>query len=395
MVVTTERDEGGVFIGSLGSEERRKILDVSSNALIAEGYLLYIRNNNLVAQKFDPGKEELSGEPATVAEQVQYVDRYGTGNFSASQSSLLVYQSQVSSGSGMLVMYNSKGVELQQVGPAGVYDDPVFSPDGKRLAFTLYGRPGDRGDARGDVWIAELARGTISRFTFSPNEEDDPVWTPDGLNIIYSDVGEIALKSSSGIGDKRVLYSSKRDKVPTDISSDGKYLLFCDFNTKTGRDIWALPMTDDPKPIPVAVSQFAELSGHFSPDGRWIAYGSNETGRFEVYVRSFPSNTGKWQISTEGGSLPQWDASGLAVHFLDSKGRLMMVSITSAGTSIHAGAPTVLFQTKNRSSGNSPGHIYDVSADGKRFIISEDKYRKDSSEPLDLIVNWSADLNKK
>jgi eukaryotic-like serine/threonine-protein kinase len=392
MVVTTDREEGGVYISSLDADERRKILDLSSNALVADGKLLYIRKGNLVTQQLDPGSRQLSGEPATIAELVQYADRYGFGNFSVSQSGLLVYQRKVSSQSGMLVLYDAKGTRLQYIGTAGVYDDPVFSPDGSRLAFTAYRSESDRGEAHADIWINELARGTLTRFTFSPGEEDDPVWTPDGLNIIYSDVGEIVMKPSSGVGEKKVLYGSKRDKVPTDISPDGKYLLYCDFDTKTGRDIWSLPLTDNPTPIPIAVSPFTELSAHYSPDGKWVAYASNETGKLEVYLRSFPSNTVKLQISNGGGATPQWDGSGSALYFIDGTGKMTMVRITYTGTSIHAGSPVPLFQTTFSSPNASPGHIFDVSRDGKRIIMSDERFREGSPQPLDLILHWTEGL---
>ncbi len=387
LMVVARTEANAVFLGSIDSDTRRRLIPSSSNAMTANGYIIFMRDNTLVAQKFEEGTMTVAGDPATVAEQVQYANRWGKGEFSVSQSGLLVYQSRISNLTGSLMIYDRTGKVLQSVGKVASYDDPVLSPDGSRLAFTLYEGSG----SRGDVWITEFSRGTISRFTFDTSEEDDPVWTPDGMNIVFSQVGDLVMKPSSGIGEPQVLYSSKTDKVPTDISPDGKFLIYGDFGAKTGRDIWVLPVTGEKTPIPVAVTEFNEVVGQFSPDGRWIAYSSNETGRQEVYIRSFPSSAGRWQISTHGGIHPQWDEGGQQLYYIDPNNQLMIVGVKSLGSSVQAGTPSILFKTRN-SYGGGPGHRYDVSGDGQRIILVDEQEGEFRSEPLNLIVNWPSDL---
>jgi serine/threonine protein kinase len=389
MVVTSRENDNGIYVGSLDSEERNLLMTGSSNAVIAENYLLYVRDNTLMAQAFDTDALALTGDPSIIAEQIMYFERFGVGSFTSSQTGMLAYLTRVDNLRGELVAHDRSGKIIRAFGQPSMYDDPRFAPDESRLAFTLY----DGNGGRGDIWIEDIARGTRSRFTFSPTEEDDPVWSPDGSSIVFSVEGDIAHKASSGIGDVEILYQSQSDKVPNDWSSDGKYLAYCDFGAKTGRDLWVLPMTGERKPIPIAQTEFAEQYGQFSPDNSWISYSSNETGRHEIYVQSFPTLGGKMQVSTQGGAQAHWSANGKELYYVDLDGKLMVVDILRTGSSIQFGLPKLLFQTAIAGV-VGPGHRYDVTRDGLQFVINDEKEIELRSEPINLVINWKFGLNK-
>jgi len=389
MVVTSRANDNGIYIGSLDSEERRLLMLASSNAAVAGNYILYVRDNTLMTQSFDTDALTLTGDPSIVAEQIQYSERVGVGGFTASQTGMLAYQTRVENLQGELVAHDRSGKIIRAFGQTALYDDPRLSPDGNRLAFTLY----EGGSNRGDIWIEDIVRGTRSRFTFSPSEEDDPVWSPDGYSIVFSFEGDLALKATSGIGAVEFLYRSQSDKVPNDWSSDGKYLAYCDFGAKTGRDLWVLPMTGEHKPIPIAQTEFAEQYGQFSPDNNWISYASNETGRHEIYVQSFPALGGKMQVSTQGGAQAHWSADGKELYYVDLNGKLMAVDITRTGTSIQFGLPKALFQT-NLASFSGPGHRLDITRDGLQFIVNDQKDIELRADPINLVINWTSELSK-
>lgn len=389
MVVTSRANDNGIYIGSLDSDERQFLMLASSNAAVADDHLLYVRDNTLMAQLFDTDALSLTGDPSIIAEQIQYLERFGVGSFTASHTGMLAYQTRVDNLRGELVAHDRSGKTLRTFGQPSIYDDPRLSPDGSRLAFTLYdGRGG-----RGDIWIEDIVRGTRSRFTFSPTEEDDPVWSPDGSSIVFSVTGDIASKASSGIGNIDMLYQSKSDKVPNDWSSDGKYLAYGDFGVKTGRDLWVLPMTGERNPIPIAQTEFAEQYGQFSPDNNWISYSSNETGRHEIYVQSFPALGGKMQVSTQGGAQAHWSANGKELYYLDPDGKLMVVDIVRTGSSIQFGLPKLLFQTSLETLAG-PGHRFDVTRDGLQFVINDQKEIELRADPINLVINWKSGLSK-
>ncbi len=389
MVVTSRANDNGIYIGSLDSDERQLLMIASSNAAVANNHLLYIRDNTLMTQSFDTDALTLTGDPSIIAEQIQYSERYGAGSFTASHTGMLAYQTRVDNLRGELVAHDRSGKILRAFGQPSLYDDPRLSPDGSRLAFTLY----DGNGGRGDIWIEDIVRGTRSRFTFSPTEEDDPVWSPDGASIAFSVEGDIARKASSGIGDIEILYQSQSDKVPNDWSSDGKYLAYSDFGAKTGRDLWVLPLSGERKPIPIAQTEFAEQYGQFSPDNNWISYSSNETGRHEIYVQSFPTLGGKMQVSTQGGSQAHWSANGKELYYLDPNGKLMVVDVIRTGTSIQFGLPKLLFQTSLESL-TGPGHRYDVTRDGLQFVVNDQKEIELRADPVNLVINWTSELKK-
>jgi Tol biopolymer transport system component len=289
-----------------------------------------------------------------------------------------------------LAWFDRTGKQLgDPVGAAGEYNDIVLSRDGKRLAMQrLTGE-------QSDVWLMDLARaGALSRFTFSPNTEDNPIWSPDGNYVAFSLGGgtstNIYRKVSSGAGNEEMLVQSEVTKEPTDWSSDGRFIIFSDYRPKTGSDLWVLPFFGDGKPYKLLETEFEEGQGHFSPDGRWFAYTSNESGRDEVYVQSFPVTGGKWLISTGGGSQPQWCCDGKEIFYVASDKTLMSVEI-NAGALFESSVPKRLFVTQV-SAYNSPNR-YAVSADGQRFLVNGPS-GDGHAAPITVVLNWTSGLKK-
>jgi Tol biopolymer transport system component len=382
----TPSDSDGIYARSLEANTERLLVPHGLHPLYASGYLLFMtQENQLMAQAFDPSRMELQGDAALVAEQVRFYSRADQGSVSVSQNDLLVYQKGFNAIPATLIIRDRTGRIVQELETKGSYDDPMFSRDGARLAVTRY----DYG-AQGDIWIRDLARGTMSRFTFDPAEEDDPVWSPDGTAIIYARDGELVRKSSSGVGPVEVLYASSTDKVPYDISRDGKFLLYADLNQKTLRDLWVLPLEGDRKPMPIAQSEFSEINGQFSPDGEWIAYSSNETGTDEVYVQSFRQKGGKWQVSSQGGVQPRWTQAGKEIVFVDLNGTLLAVDIRADHATLHVGTPNVLFKADINPAPVRP--VYDITGDGLRVISMRFDESSLSGTPLNLVQNWMEEL---
>jgi len=253
------------------------------------GWLLFMREGTLVAQAFDPRKLELSGDPVPVAGGVGSFPNANFAMFSLSATGVLVYR-----GEGLvhqqLTWFDPQGTSMGTLGEPGQYSNPALSPDGKRIAVVENGSQGNL-----DIWVLDAARGTNTRLTFDPAQDVQPVWSPDGSRIAFASTRgggfDFYQKASDGSGDDQLLLKSDENKIPTDWSRDGRFLLYNATASKTGNDLWVLPLEGDRKPIPFLRTEFAEGQGRFSPDGRWIAYVSSESGDAEVYVRPFSPNS--------------------------------------------------------------------------------------------------------
>jgi Tol biopolymer transport system component len=280
---------------------------------------------------------------------------------------------------------------LGTVGELGNYEGLALSPDGTRVALSK------RSDLTSNIWLVDLSRGTSTRFTFGSGIDSNPVWSPDGSGIIYSSGNDLYRKLASGVRDAELLLKSSEAPRASSWSRDGRLLLYGVLDPKTKADIWALPLDGDKKPIPFLVTEFNEEGAHLSPDGHWVAYYSNESGHFEIYVRSFPMSSagtaaeagGKWQISNGYGRQPHWRGDGRELYYIGD-GSVMAVEIAT-NPRFRAGKPKPL----GFSVGNGPVG-WDCAADGRRFLVAVPKGAAKNSGPesFTVILNWQTGLKK-
>jgi serine/threonine protein kinase len=392
----------GIYIGSLDArpaeQSSQRVLAVQSNAIYVPapegrgGHLLFVRENSLMAQPFDAGRMELAGDPVPIAERVGVGPGAVGALVSASANGVLAYRPGPGFGSGILRLawFDRQGKALNVALDPGNYGAPTLSPDGKQVAFTRIDNQGPGGNQ--DIWLYDIARGASTRFTFDPAVDSSPVWSPDGSRIAFASdrdgVRNLYLKSATGAGSEEVLLKSSEAKLPTDWSRDGRFLLFNSISARTAEDLWVLPTTGDRKAIPYLQTEFAETDGHFSPDGRFVAYQSNASGINQVYVQPFPNPAGgKWMVSKDGGILPRWRRDGKELYFLSAT-RLFAVDVSLSPT-FQAGVPRVLFPA---TSGPTP---FDVSGDGQQFVkFSTASTANEPPPPITVVLNWQSGLKK-
>jgi Tol biopolymer transport system component len=375
-------------VGELGSTKNKTLFPTTTRVqYAAPGYLLFVRDRTLVAQKFDANSQTLQGEPVPVGEGLG-TDTVGLASFSVSRTGVLVYRGGELTGS-RLVWVDRNGKETPALDAAGDYHDTWFSPDHTRLVYDMGADGG-----KNDVWIRDLSRGVSSRFTFGPSTNVDAIWSPDGRQIVYTSrekgAGDLFVKDASGTKDPEPLLVDKDEKYVSDWSPDGKYLLV----TWRGKDsggwnISALTMTGDHKMIPLVKTQFGELWATFSPDGKYIAYQSNESGRAEIYVQEFPDARNKWQVSTNGGVEPYWRADGRELFY--RSGRQIVGVPIQIGSTFTAGAPAPILET--RFSASVARGLYRPSPDGQKFLVLEPQAAQLDTPPS-VILNWMSALRK-
>jgi eukaryotic-like serine/threonine-protein kinase len=383
---------GPAYLASLDSADRKLLLNAdSTNVLYSQGYLLFLRDKTLMAQRFDTRRLALIGDEFPIAESIQTqgtVNPYGL--FSASENGVLVYQAGSGTGGSQLVWFDRTGKQIGVLGDSTANADPEISPDGKRL---LDNKPPQAGNTV-DIWVYDLARGLPTRFTFG-DDAFASIWSPDGSGVVFNSrrKGHLDLykKASSGAGAEEPLLADNFDKYPLSWSPDGRFILYRSAGASTDFNLFVLPLSGDRKPFPFLNSdtKFAVLFGQFSPDGRWVAYTSTESGRTEIYVAPFPGAGGKWQISTGGGSSPRWRRDGTEIFYLSPDNKLMVAAVNGKGPSIEVGAVRPLFQTNSIGSAST----YAVSADGQRFLINTVPEQA-ASAPIAVVLNWTAGLKK-
>jgi Tol biopolymer transport system component len=282
------------------------------------------------------------------------------------------------------------GRELDTLGDPGDYGNPALSPAGDRLAFNVT----DARSGKTDLWIRDLERGVNSRFSLGAGNNFRAVWSPDGGSIVFSsDRGgssDLYEKSTKGPGEEKLLLHSDDFKFASSWTRDGKYIAYSTQDAKSLWDILVLPTFGDRKPLPVVVGPFVENQPMFSPDGSLVAYSSTESGRMEIYVQTFPSAGGKWQVSSAGGSDPSWRADGKELYYRSPDQKLMAVDIRS-GADFQAGIPQPLFPVRIRP--GNPRNRYLPAADGQRFLVVAPLGR-DSITPTTIVLNWFAGLGR-
>jgi len=391
---SVEDEKTSLFLGSIDSKETSLLLPSKSNAVFASpGYLLFVREQSLMAQAFDAGSGKVTGQAFPITENVGYDPNYSVGLFSASTNGVIALGvGSNSTGNRRLIWFDRSGKPLGEVGSAANQFDFSLSPDEKRVAI----RRLDAQTRNQDLWLIDLLRQTESRFTFRPAIDDDPVWSPDGRTIYFDSnpdgIPNVHRKPASGVGSEELLLKTSVSCIPVDCSPDGRYLLVVNTDPRTNEDLWILPLTGEQKPFPYLQSDASEISGMFSPDGRWIAYASNESGKYEVYVQAFPTKQGKWQVSTGGGAHPVWNKNGKEIFYLAPDKKLMSVDVTSTGTSFEQGIPKPLFTTDVDSYVSINRFV--VSKDGRRFLINT-SVEGINAKPIMVILHWTAEIKKK
>ena len=389
-------DQQGIYAASLDSSERKLIVATDANAAYVEpGQLLFMRGDVLMAQPFDLRNLKLQGGPRRVADHVERIEtaiQFPGAIFSASPNGVLVWRHGSSSPESVLQWVDRSGKRLGVVGEPADYSNPALSPDDRRLAIGIR----DPQTKTRDIWIFDQLRGTKTRLTFDPADDLDSIWSPDGTRIAFTSnrLGQrdIYQTPADGSGSAELLLGDKiGQKNVEDWSRDGKYLVYNYQTQTTLSHLYVLPLLGDRKPVPFLNTQYRVQQGQLSPNGRWIAYRSFESGRTEIYVQGFGLDSsqprGKWQISTTGGELPRWRGDGKEV-FYHYGTTFYAVDVKADGESFEVGMPKPLFDAASVTSGSLSGSApFVVTKDGQRFLILAPSEKR-ADEPLEVVVNW-------
>lgn len=383
-----QAENDAIYASSLDFSVHKLVLHAASNMAFVSGRLLFIRQENVVAQLFDAGSLELKGEAVPVAEQVQYSAVRSRGIFSVSENGVLVYQSGTAQ-LAKLAWVDENGKQLGSFGERPPTYFALLSRDGQRIVLDSY----DTQSKNSDIWVYDLVRNVSTRLTYDPATEIIPCWSPDGRSIVFSSdrKGHFDLyqKNSNGTGNEELIYESKLNGYATDWSSDGRYLILSvNGDLKTKWDLWIMPMFGDRKPTVFLQTTFNEWVARFSPDARWIAYQSDESGRYEIYVRPLQNQSGKWQVSTNGGDTPFWSRDGRKLCYT-SGAKLMSVDVNGTGASFQVGIPRSLFDLEL----GGKRAMMDVGPDGHRILMSITP--GETSTPITLVTNWNSELEKR
>ena len=391
-------ENGGTYAGSVDGGEPRLIFGGRSNAFSGRssvlyappGYLLFIQQGTLMAQRFDPERLRLSGDALPLVEGVAQNFIVFRGVFTVSDNGILAFAGGAASGGGVdLVWFDRTGKKLGQVGARAEYHAPRLSHDGTKLAVTVRDQTGN------NLWIVDFRRGMQSPLTFSGNNIG-AAWSPDDKSVLFESgrgsLFHLFQKDADGTGKSEPVVEDDANEYYPVWSADGRYVLFerAAAATPSHLEIWAMSMFGDRKPFPVIQASFTVGQPALSPDGKWLAYVSFESAKPEVYLMPFRGGSGRSQVSTNGGNWPEWRRDGKELYYMAPDDKLMAVDVSEKGGSFSLGKAHALFQT-NYSAG--PGWDYDVSADGKKFlVISQGEQR--ASQPLTLAVNWPALLKR-
>ena len=376
---------------------KRRLLGAESNAVYvgsshqSGGYLLFMQEGSLLAQSFDAQQLRLNGEAHAVAGRVGRSPNSTHGNFSVSENGMLVYDSSLNRQSQHLVWVDRAGKQVRSLDAMGVFSKPWLSPDEKRVVVDPY----DYQTTTSDLWLYDVASGASSQFTFDPAMDLNPVWSPDGSRIVWGSNREgtydLYWKAASGAGQDELLLKSSYTKVPTDWSLDGRFIIYYEIKPKTKRDVWVFPLSGAKTPFQFLHTEANEVGARLSPDGRWMAYASDESTAYEVYVQGFPGIGGKKRVSTKGGIGPHLRRDGKELFYYTPDGKLMAVEVKS-GTSFEVGAPRALFEFRSGSTIPTNGP-YTVTADGQRFLLNT-LVDESGGAPLTVIINWQEGLKQ-
>jgi serine/threonine-protein kinase len=384
-------DEARIGVLSLETGEQRILVEGGTYArYVSSGHVVYARAGGLLAVPFDLKRLEVTGSPISILEGVSMNPTFGAAEFSSTADGSLAYVPGGSRvGERTLLWVDRKGAARPLPAPPRVYLSPRLSPDAQRLAIAIEG-------THNGVWLYDLGRGTLTVLTTSAPLIPFPVWTPDGKYVTFGGgpIGALNLywMPTDGSGAAERLTTSENSQWPGSWSPDGQEFAFSELDPTTGYDIWVLNLEGDRKPRPFLQTPSNEYGPMFSPDGRWLAYGSDESGRREVYVRPFPGPGGKLQISTEGGVQPVWARNGRELFYRD--GDKMMATAVETRPVFAAAKPKVLFEGHYETGVFPFESDYDVSPDGQRFLMIKASEQESAATQLNVVLNWSDELRR-
>ncbi len=370
-----------IRLGSLDSTNSEKLVAgaVTNLAVAPPDWVLFVRSGALIAQRLDLSAKKLVGEPILLGEQIALTDQTHFFDFSVSATGALLYRS--ANPDSQLVWFDRSGKRSGNVGEPDRYGSLELSPDEKEVAF-------ERLDADGrhaNLWLVDLARGSTSRLTSTVGSDYAPVWSPDGSRLLFGSArlgpGDLFEIGAGGSAEKQVFHDAQ-DKNPMDWSRDGNFALFLSVSPTTREDIWILRFADGGKATPLVATRFSETDGQISPDGKWFAYCSDESGRPEVYVQSFADAANRHQVSVSGGTRPRWRGDGKELFFM-AGGALSSVEIRTA-QAFEAGQPKELFRLPS-------AQDYAAARDGQRFLVAA-SVDENPFLPTTVVLNWNAEL---
>ena len=387
-------ESASIYVADLDSGEKKLLFHARSNAAYTPGSILFLRDRTLMAQPFDERRLEIEGQPFAIAEQVQYDELPWRGVFSSSFNGVIAYQGGNTGTNSRLVMVDRSGKEIKTIGEPGDYAANRISPDGQRMTLTML----DSSLRNYKLWIFDLSRDKRIRLTFGPGRTQFPVWSPDGGSVAFASnltgTYQLVQRRSDGTGDESTILQSEISKYPTSWSSDGRFVAYN--TTAPGQnltELWIVPTSRDRKPVAFLSGSFNVGQGQFSPDGRWMAYGSDESGRPEVYVTPFPAGGTKWQISSAGGTSPRWRRDGKEIFYLSADSKLTSVEVNGSTSVFQAAAPHTLFPVLLKTGASrldlNPTNeqiSYDAAPDGRWFVLNSPPVG--SPPPITLITNW-------
>jgi serine/threonine protein kinase/Tol biopolymer transport system component len=387
-------EDSGTYAASVEGGQPKLILRGSSEATYApQGYLLFVRQGTLMAQPFDASKLRLTGDAAPLLEHAGVNLALRRGIFTVSENGTLSYGVASSAGiNSRLLWFDRSGKQIGETGTPAQYVEPDLSPSGRELAVAIL----DPVTEAPSIWVFDLVRGAKTRLTFNPGVNAEPVWSPDGRVIAFnsSRSGRINLyeKAADGTGNTTPLVVDDGNEFFANWSSDGRYLVYQRLAGRSSRlELWVLPFFGNRKPFPLLRDkQFDVSEPALSPNGRWLAYVSSESGHPDVYIVPFLHGSGKWVVSTGGGAWPRWRRDGKELFYLGLDNKIMSAEIAEQGVSLAIGKVQALFQANPAT---HPGWAYDVSADGKKFVVVS-QGAQTASESLTLVTNWPALLKK-
>jgi eukaryotic-like serine/threonine-protein kinase len=409
--------EQGIYYGSLEDGSYKHVLDSDSGAQYASGYLVYHVQSQLLAVKFDVTTGGVSGEPATIGSLVEFDSGTWHSSFSVSQNGMLVYEPGSKALGSDLARMDRQGKDLGKVAERAFYKGAGrFSPDGKRLAVSM-------GDPQADIWVLDLVRGSRTQLTFGGATHLGPSWSADGQRVVYTRQNgatvmtgtSICIRPASGGGQEEVLMESiasarQRDTssklsasqrvdmvmpyslLSPQLSPDGRYLVHTEQNGPSITGVWAWPLAGDQKPFAVVQPQSEQariVQYRLSPDGRWLAYSSTESGREEVYVTHFPSGQGRWRVSQNGGTFPTWRGDSKEIWYFGVDSALHLAAVDAKNDDFELGPVQTMFSVSYSS---AVGYAYDLSPDGQSVVVST--FPESISTPMVLVTNWTSELKK-